>query len=217
MKKSKEEIIESILANKIIAIMRNVETKKVLKTVQALYDGGIRLIEVTFNQNSVTGIDDAASSIRMITENFGDGICVGAGTVVNSGQLSAADGAGARYIISPHTSPEIIQETIGLGLVSIPGATTPTEILRAAENGADFVKVFPVKNLGVDYMKAISAPINHIPLLAVGGVNDENLTEFLNAGAVGVGIGSDLVNMKLIQENRFDEITILAKKYTDQI
>lgn len=217
MKKSKKEIIELILENKIIAIMRNVEPEKVLKTAEALYKGGIRLIEVTFNQSSVTGIEDTKTSISLIAENFGDSICVGAGTVVNCEQLSAANQAGAQYIISPHVSPEVIQETIELGMVSIPGAMTPSEIISADRWGADFVKIFPVKNLGVDYIKAIKSPINHIPLLAVGGVNDKNLAEFLRAGAVGVGIGGDLVNMKLIQENKFDEMTMLAKKYTEQI
>jgi 2-dehydro-3-deoxyphosphogluconate aldolase/(4S)-4-hydroxy-2-oxoglutarate aldolase len=217
MKKFKEKTIELILKNKIIAIMRNVEPKKIVKTAEALYNGGIRLIEVTFNQNSATGIEDTIASIGMIASNFGDTICVGAGTVVNVKQLSAANESEAQYIISPNASSEIIKKTVDFGMVSIPGAMSPTEIVNAYNDGADFVKVFPAANLGVSYIKAISSPLNFIPLLAVGGINEKNCSEFLNTGLAGVGIGGDLVNLKLIQEDKFDELTILAKKYTEQI
>ena len=217
MKRTKEETIELIQKNKIIAIMRNVEIKKIVKTAEALYNGGIRLIEVTFNQHSATGPEDAIASIRMIAENFGDSICVGAGTVINLEQLSLANDAGVKYIISPNVSTEVIKKTGDYGMVSIPGAMTPTEIISAYNDGADFVKIFPAGNLGVNYIKAISSPINYIPLIAVGGINDKNCSEFFNNGVVGIGVGGDLVNLKLIQENMFDEITILAKKYTGQI
>ena len=217
MKKFKDKTIELILKNKIIAIMRNVEINKVVKTAEALYNGGIRLIEVTFNQSSATGIEDATASIKMIAENFGDNIFVGAGTVITLEQLSAANESGAQYIISPNAGSEVIRKTVEYGMVSIPGAMTPTEIIGAYNDGANFVKVFPAGNFGVNYIKAISSPINFIPLIAVGGVNEKNCTEFLNAGAVGVGVGGDLVSLKLIKENKFDEITTLAKKYTEQI
>jgi 2-dehydro-3-deoxyphosphogluconate aldolase/(4S)-4-hydroxy-2-oxoglutarate aldolase len=217
MKKFKEKTIELILKNKIIAIMRNVEPKKVVKTAEALYNGGIRLIEVTFNQNSATGIEDAIASIGKIAANFGDTICVGAGTVVNVKQLSAANESEVQYIISPNVCSEVIRKTVDYGMVSIPGAMTPTEVINAYDDGADFVKIFPAANLGINYIKAISSPINHIPLLAVGGINEKNCSEFLNTGIAGVGIGGDLVNLKLIQEDKFDELTILAKKYTGQI
>jgi 2-dehydro-3-deoxyphosphogluconate aldolase/(4S)-4-hydroxy-2-oxoglutarate aldolase len=217
VKKFREKTIELILKHKIIAIMRNVEPKKVVKTVEALYNGGIKLIEVTFNQNSATGIEDAIASIGMIAANFGDKICVGAGTVINLKQLSAANESEVQYIISPNACSEVIKKTVDYGMVSIPGAMSSTEIINAYHDGADFVKIFPAANLGVNYIKAIASPINHIPLLAVGGINEKNLAEFFNVGVAGVGIGGDLVNLKLIQENKFDEITILAKKYTEQI
>ena len=217
MKKTREKTVELILKHKIIAIMRNVEIKKILKTAEALYNGGIRLIEVTFNQSSQTGMEDAIASIEIISANFGDSICVGAGTVITLDQLSLANNAGVQYIISPNTCPEIIRKTGDYDMVSIPGAMTPTEIINAYNYGADFVKVFPAGNLGVNYIKALSSPINFVPLLAVGGINEKNCCEFFNAGAAGIGVGSDLVNLKLIQENMFEEITALAKKYTEKI
>lgn len=215
MKKSRVKTVELILQNKIIAIMRNVDKDKIVKTAEALYNGGIRLIEVTFNQSSMTGLEDTIKSIEMISAKFGDSICVGAGTVITLEQLSAANDSDVQYIISPNVCPEIIGKTRDYGMVSIPGAMTPTEIINAYNDGADFVKVFPAGGAG--YIKAVSSPINFIPLLAVGGINEKNCSEYLKAGAVGVGVGSDLVNQKLIQEDRFDEITILAKKYTEQI
>jgi 2-dehydro-3-deoxyphosphogluconate aldolase/(4S)-4-hydroxy-2-oxoglutarate aldolase len=217
MKKFKEKTIELILQNKIIAIMRNVDPKKVVQTAEALYNGGIKLIEVTFNQSSPTGIEDAIASIGMIAAKFGDKMCVGAGTVMNLKQLSAANESEAQYILSPNASSEVIKKTVEYGMVSIPGAMSPTEIVNAYNDGADFVKVFPAANLGLGYIKAISSPISHIPLMAVGGINDKNCSEFFNVGVVGLGIGGDLVNLKLIKEDKFDELTILAKKYTEQI
>ena len=217
MKKFREKTIELILKNKIIAIMRNVEIKKVVQTAEALYNGGIRLIEVTFNQKSPTGIEDAITSVGMIAANFGDSICVGAGTVITMKQLSAANESEVQYIISPNASSEIIKKTVEYGMVSIPGVMTPTEIINAHNDGAHFVKIFPAANLGVGYIKAISSPINFIPMLAVGGINDKNCSEYLNTGIAGVGVGGDLVNLKLIKEDKFDEITLLAKKYTEQI
>ena len=99
----------------------------------------------------------------------------------------------------------------------MPGALTPSEVVAAHSAGAGIVKLFPAGDLGVGYIKAMMAPINHIPMVAVGGVDDKNLKEFLDAGLHGAGIGSNIVNAKLIKEGRFAELTELAKKYTCQI
>ena len=107
----------------------------------------------------------------------------------------------------------MIRKTKELGLVSIPGAMTPSEAAQAYEWGADIVKIFPAGNLGPSYIKAIKAPLKHIPLTAVGGVNVENCVEFIKAGCCGVACGGNLVSAKLINEGRFDEITELAKAY----
>jgi 2-dehydro-3-deoxyphosphogluconate aldolase/(4S)-4-hydroxy-2-oxoglutarate aldolase len=202
---------------KIIAIMRNVALKDVLPTVKALYKGGIHLVEVTFNQKSETCIEDTVNSIKQIND-FSDGnMFVGAGTVLTNEQVDAAVSAGAKYIISPNTNLEVIRHTIKLGAVSIPGAFTPSEITTAYEAGASYVKLFPAEVLGINYIKAIRGPINHIPLLAVGGVNDENLKDFFAVGVSGVGIGSNIVKSSLIKEGKLDELTELTKKYTVQI
>ena len=126
-------------------------------------------------------------------------------------RLEAAN-AGAKFIISPDANSNVIRRSRELGLVSIPGVLSPTEITSAWEAGADFVKLFPVTTLGLPYIKAVRAPLNHIPMMAVGGVNEENLKAYLDAGLCGAGIGGNLVNKAWIEAGEFDKITALAKK-----
>lgn len=200
--------------NKIIAIARGLSKEEMTDTAQALYDGGIRLVEVTFNQSSLTCIKDTAVSIKAIYQKMGDKMCVGAGTVMTINQAQAAVGAGAKYIISPNMDREVIEETKRLGALSMPGAFTPSEAVNAYRMGADYVKLFPAGLLGIDYIKALRAPISHIPIIAVGGIDANNISDFLSSGINGVGIGSSLVNLKLIKEDRWDELIKLANKFT---
>lgn len=207
-------IFETAKDKKIIAIVRGIEEEKLISTVQALHDGGIRLIEVTFDQSNKNNLKDTSNAIQMIVEQFPDMI-TGAGTVVKMEQLKAAYEAGGKLIISPDCNPEIIRETVKLGMLSIPGAFSPSEIVKAYDNGADFVKVFPAGNLGSNYIKAIRAPLNHIPLMAVGGVDIHNMEEFYHAGISGFGIGGSLVNKKMIESGQFEELKRLARQYVE--
>ncbi len=198
---------------KIVAIVRGIPSDKILDTAKALYEGGIRCCEVTFDHSSKEKMDDTVKSIKMLRKEFDGKVAVGAGTVVCEDDVILAKDAGASFIISPNANEGVIRLTKRLGLISIPGAFTPTEIVAAYEAGADIVKVFPASNLGVAYIKAVRGPLGYIPMTAVGGVNAENLNDFLKAGCCGVGVGGNLVNKKLIAEGRFDEITKLAKEY----
>lgn len=209
----KERIIKGIEEAKIVAIMRNVAIKDAVNTAKALNDGGIKFIEVTFNQNDLGSFRDTANIIRAIGENLQ--IEVGAGTVTSLEMLDMAEAAGAKFIISPNTNIEIIKKTVEYNLVSIPGALSPSEILAAYDAGADFVKLFPAGVMGTGYIKAIRGPINHIKLLAVGGVTVDNVQDFLKAGISGFGIGGNLVNNTLINKGQFDSITELAKSFID--
>lgn len=209
------DVKQQILDHKIIAILRNIAPRDILPTAQALYEGGIRLLEVTFNQQK--GPEDTVEAIKALCKEYDGKMSVGAGTVITKQQAQAAVDAGAKYMISPNTNIEVIKYTKERGALSIPGVFTPSEIIAAYEAGADFVKLFPAEVLGIPYIKAVTAPINHIPMLAVGGVDDKNLGQFLAAGVKGAGIGSNIVNAKLIKEQKFSELTALAKKYTDQI
>ena len=149
----------------------------------------------------------------MVREAFADRLHVGAGTVMTEAQRKLAAAAGAEYIISPNVNVEIIRATKAAGLLSIPGAFTPSEIVTAYEAGADFVKLFPADCVDLHYIKAIRAPINHIPLLAVGGVTPENLGAYLKAGMAGAGIGSALVKKEDVAADNFDAIAARAARY----
>ncbi len=208
------EMLTQLRQEKIIAIMRGLTPQEALQTAQALANGGIHFTEVTFAQDSPTCIEDTAASIEAITRALPD-CYVGAGTVVTQEQLNAAYKAGAKYIISPNTDETIIKETVALGLVSMPGAFSPSEILNAYNWGARFVKLFPAGNLGVEYIKAIRAPISHVPILAVGGVKRENMAEFYQAGVCGFGIGANIIKKELIRVGDYDGITKLARAYAD--
>ncbi|WP_317855221.1 bifunctional 4-hydroxy-2-oxoglutarate aldolase/2-dehydro-3-deoxy-phosphogluconate aldolase [Chakrabartyella piscis] len=209
--------LEELLQHKVVAIVRGVSSKYILDTVQALKDGGIHAVEITFDQKSREKYEDTLVSLKIIKSHFGDSIGLGVGTVMTAETVKEACDCGAEYIISPNVSESVIRETKKLGLLSIPGALTPTEAALAYEYGADVVKLFPAGNLGKGYIKALMGPLNHIPFMAVGGVNSENVKEFMDIGVVGVGIGGNLVNVSAIENGEFDKITAAAKEYMDAI
>ncbi len=211
-----KDISQIIKDNKIIAIVRGIDLDKILDTCKALYEGGIVLMEVTFNQSSPTGNEDTAKAIKLISDHLPD-VCVGAGTVMTVEQAELAIEAGAKYIISPNFDIEVVNRTIELEALAIPGVLTPTEITEAYKAGASFAKVFPSGTLGLNYLKAIMAPISHIPMMAVGGVDVDNVAEFMSIGLAGVGVGSSLVNRTLINEGRFEELTELASEFVSRI
>lgn len=212
-----KEVLNKILEGKIIAIVRGIPSEEVVSLAQALVKGGISCIEVTFDQSSEEKAKDTLKAISNIREALGDRVCVGAGTVMTVEQVDAAVAAGAEYMISPNTNAAVIARTKELGKISIPGAMTPSEVAEAYALGADIVKMFPAGVLGCDYIKAVKAPLKHIPVTAVGGVNPANCADFIRAGAVGVGVGGNLVSPQYVKEGRFDEITAIAKAYTDAL
>lgn len=209
----REQVIQTILDEKIIAIVRGVEVEKAVKAAEALYAGGIKLVEITFNQKDPISWCKTAEAIRQIREKMGGKMLVGAGTVTSPELVEMAANAGAAYIISPDTDVEVIRKTRELGLVSLPGAYTATEAKQAHVAGADFVKLFPCIEGAPAYLKALCAPFNHIRFLAVGGVNADNAAEFLKAGAVGVGVGGCLVNKKWVDAGEYERITEEAKRF----
>ena len=208
------KVIETIEKEKIIAIVRGVESEKLIPFAEAVYAGGIRLLEITYSADGSVSDEETAKNIQKLSERFDGRMYIGAGTVLKEKQVELTKSAGGRFIISPDTYPEVIRKTRELDMVSMPGALTPSEIQSAHRAGADFVKVFPVTNMGIEYLKAVKAPLSHIKLIAVGGINEKNMSDYIDAGICGFGIGSNIVNKKMIEEENFEEITNLAKKYT---
>lgn len=211
------ETMTNIRNKKVIAIVRGLPLYQMEPLAHALIAGGIDLIEVTFSQNNPDSWKETAQAIQMLANQFDGKIIPGAGTVMNRTQLEMAYEAGANYIISPNLDETVIQRTKQLGLISIPGVFTPSEAVKAFVCGADMVKVFPAGILGPNYIKAMKAPLNNIPMLAVGGINEQNAKEFLCAGAEGLGVGGNLVNITWINEGLFDRITAKAKAYVQVV
>lgn len=205
---------EYIEQNKVIAIVRKVYGEDLINLASALSKGGVNLIECTFDQIDPDCIRKTTDAISALKSNLGDVMHVGAGTVLSVEQVDAAYGAGAEFIISPNTCPAVIRRTKELGLISIPGAMTPSEILLAHDEGADFVKLFPAATLGFKYIKDILAPISHVKLIATAGVNEENFKEFLDLGIVGAGISGRLTDKKLIGAGDWDELQRRAEVFT---
>lgn len=213
----KQSVINKIIEEKLIVIVRGVDSEVIVPLAEAMYDGGIRALEITYNASNPDEDVKVAENIRKLTEHFGEKMMIGAGTVLTTSQVEMTKEAGGKFIISPNVNKEVIEKTCELNMVSIPGALTATEAVKAHEAGADFVKLFPITNLGSGYVKAIKAPLSHIRFLGVGGIDENNMNEYLKAGVCGFGIGSNIVNKKLIEAGNFAEITKLAHKYTSQI
>jgi len=195
--------LKTILANKIVAIIRGVNTADVKQIVTALNDGGVKVLEITLNS------PDALKTIEELNKEYGDKLLIGAGTVLDASEARATMAAGARFIISPSYDHAVITITKKLGCVSIPGAFTATEVVAAYKSGADIVKVFPA-SIGSHYIKDLRGPLPHIPLMPTGGVHLNNIKDFFEAGAVAVGIGSALVDSK--QKLRDDYLNNLKNK-----
>ena len=213
----REKIIKSVIDEKLIVIVRGVKKDNLIPLAEAMYLGGVRLLEITFSANGSTSDEETADNIRMLAEHFDGRMLIGAGTVLNERQVCLTAEAGGRFIISPDVNEAVIKKTRELGLVSMPGALTPTEIQTAHKAGADFIKLFPCDAFGTGYIKAVSAPLSHVRLLAVGGVNLDNIPDFLKAGVYGFGMGSNIVNKKMVEDGDFEAITALAKKHVDLI
>lgn len=213
----KQDVINKILEEKLVVIVRGIKSDAIIPLAEAMHAGGIRALEITYNASKPAEDEEVAENIKKLTEHFGDKMIIGAGTVLNTKQVELTKAAGGKFIISPNVNVNVIEKTCELGMVSIPGALTPTECEQAHEVGADFVKLFPITNLGSGYVKAMKAPLSHIRFLGVGGIDENNMAEYSKAGVCGFGIGSNIVNKKLIEAEDFATITELARVYTSQV
>ena len=207
----RDQVIQQIEQEKIIAIVRGVGPEQCMKVADALYAGGIRLMEITYNQKDPASFQATADAISAITKAYEGRMFVGAGTVTTPELVELTAKAGGKFIISPDTNADVIRRTRELDMVSMPGALTPTEIMTAHRAGADYVKLFPAGDLGPNYVKAVRAPISHVKMTAVGGINEKNMADFLKAGVCGFGIGGNLANKAWIEAGEFDKITETAR------
>ena len=213
----RDQIIETVEREKLIVIVRGVEREDLIPLAEAMYRGGVRLLELTFSADGRVSDEETASRIRMLAEHFEGRMLIGAGTVLRPEQVELTAKVGGRFIISPDTNPEVIRKTREMGLVSLPGAFTPTECVTAWNAGADFIKIFPNSELKPSYIKALKAPLSHMNFVAVGGVNIDNLEEFMKAGACGIGIANGIIDKKMVEAGDFAGITELARRFTEKM
>lgn len=183
-------LLDQIKENGIVAVIRGATTENIADIARALKNGGVKTLEITVETPKVL------SMIEQVSDEFGDEVIVGVGTVLDPETARAAIMAGAKFIFSPTVNRETIKMAKRYGVISIPGALTPTEILTAYENGADLIKVFPANVFGPRYIKDIHGPLPHIPLMPTGGLDVDNVGDYIKAGAVAAGVGSSLVDTK---------------------
>lgn len=205
-------VIEEIKKRGIVAVIRHANTETIVPIANALKAGGVTALEITM---------EAPNALKVIEElhrEFQDDIIVGAGTVLDPETARAAIMAGAQFIFSPTVNIDTIKMTKRYGVLSVPGAMTPTEILTAYEAGADIIKVFPAHILGPDFFKAMAGPLPHIPLMPTGGIDVNNAADYIKAGAVAVGAGSTLVDgKKEVTSDYLFELTERALRFVEAV
>jgi 2-dehydro-3-deoxyphosphogluconate aldolase/(4S)-4-hydroxy-2-oxoglutarate aldolase len=193
----------------IIGIMRNIPVDRISEVAAIFADEGLTNLEITLNS------PNAVELITKLSARFKGQINVGAGTVCTSLELDMALSAGAAFIVTPIVNEEIIQKCVLKGIPVFPGAYTPTEIYKANSFGASMIKVFPASTLGPRYIKELLGPFPHFKLLPTGGISLENMDDFMKAGAKGIGIGSHLFPIEIIQQERWEDLRKIFARARD--
>lgn len=201
----KQKILDIIEEQKAVAVIRLPDSDLYEPVAEAMYKGGIRVSEITMT------VPNAISLIKKAVENSPGDAIIGVGSVTNAKMAEQAVEAGAKFVVSPIMTKEIIDKANELDVPVMPGAFTPTEIQQAWEWGADIIKVFPADIVGMNFIKAVKAPLPHLKLMPTGGVSLTNGGEWIKAGASAVGVGSALLNKEAIKRGDFDTITNNAK------
>jgi len=195
----------------VIAVLRAKSSAELIDVSNALYAGGVTAIEVTMTTPGALDV------IKGVSAELGDKVVVGVGSVLDPETARAAILAGANYVVAPTLNEEVVRLTKRYGKVCIPGAFTPTEVLRAWDSGADAVKVFPTSSVGPQYIKDLKGPLPQIPLVPTGGVSVETCGDFIRAGAIAVGAGSALVSSQAVAADNWPAITDTAKRMVDEV
>lgn len=206
---SEYQVLKEMDKSGVVAIIRGTMPEKINKVAEALYSGGVRIIEVTFNTPS------AGEMIQDLTNNYSEKLMIGAGTVLDVQTARTAILSGAQFILSPSLHSDVIQMCNKYNVLAVPGVLTPTEAITAWELGAKIVKVFPAGVVGPSYIKQLLGPLDQLKIMAVGGIHEENFGFFIQAGATGAGIGGALVNQRLVDIEDYDEIYRRAKHFTE--
>lgn len=207
----RELVVQRLIELGAIAVVRLPDAAGVLRAIDAIRAGGITGVELTMTTPR------ALELLEEMSRTMGDDVLAGMGSVTDAESVRRAVDAGARYIVSPVFKPEVIAEAHRLGTAVMPAGFTPTEILAAHEAGADIVKVTPAEVLGVAFIKGVMAPMPFLRLMPTGGVTPENIGEWLRAGAVAAGVGSALVDPRLVAAGDFATLTARARRMAQSV
>ncbi|MDH3251772.1 MAG: bifunctional 4-hydroxy-2-oxoglutarate aldolase/2-dehydro-3-deoxy-phosphogluconate aldolase [Ignavibacteria bacterium] len=202
----RERVLQQITSTGVVAVIRMKDTERLKKVIEAIHAGGVTSIEITMT------VPGAIEVIRRLANTSPKDVLIGAGTVTDVATAGAAIDAGARFIVGPIFNPDVVELCRKRDTVVMPGCFSPTEIYTAWKGGADIVKVFPATSLGPKYFRDLHGPFPDIRLMPTGGVTIDNVGEWIQAGAVAVGIGSDLLDKKAIEEDRFEVLTERARR-----
>lgn len=202
-----EKVIETMKENYIFAVIRGETEEDAFEISKAAVLGGIKNLEITFST------PNAANVMKDLIEEYAedDTVVVGAGTVMNLDQAQAAYDVGAKYLVSPHFSPEVAKFAVDHNIDYMPGCATVTEIVGAMDAGCEIIKVFPGGQLGPSFIKNVHGPIPEVNLMPSGGVSLENIKEWKDAGAASVGVGSALSSE--VEEKGYESVTAIAKQF----
>lgn len=191
----------------LLAVLRGPSPELTVAMADALVAGGVRGIEITYTTPK------AEEVVATLKRQYGLSIVLGMGTLTEPEQVEEALAAGAQFLVSPHCDPILGQRMVASGVLAMIGALTPTEVLQAHRLGADVVKLFPGSLGGPSYMRSLRGPFPQIRMMPTGGVNLSNVAEWFKAGAVAIGVGSELCPAAWAKEGRFDEITARAREF----
>lgn len=209
--------LELLKKHRFVGILRHIRPAVALDAAKAMYEGGIRIFEITFDPSKDTTQQETGDIIRQLRAYFGPDVSVGAGTVLSVAYAQTAWEAGAQFIVAPNTDEQVIAYTKEKGMLSIPGAYTPTEIMRAYQLGADVVKIFPILPDGEAYLKNVIGPLSHIPFMVTGGINPNTVEKFLATGATALAAGVTIVTPALAENGCFDTIRENARQHIEKI
>lgn len=202
---------QRVLNTGLVAILRADDADKLADVAEAIYEGGVDVIEITFT------VPRALEILAEVSRRLGDRVLLGAGTVLDPETARAAMLAGAEFIVAPNTNTEVIRLCRRYDKVVMPGAFTPTEVVAAWEAGADFVKIFPADAVGPEYLKALRGPLPQVRMIPTGGVNLDTIESFFAAGASAVGLGSALVDKQAVRDGDMHRLRDLAGRYVAKV
>ncbi len=208
---NKNEVVARIMDSGVVAVIRMKDTNRLLKVIEAVRSGGIKCIEITMT------VPGAVDMIRQLSSAVPSDVLIGAGTVVDQETAEKVIEAGATFVVGPVLNLGVVSLCVKRGIAVMPGCYTPTEILAGWKAGADIIKVFPATSLRPKYFKDLRGPFPDIRLMPTGGVTIDNVGEWITAGACAVGIGSDLLDKKAIEEERYEVLTDRAARMVQNV